>query len=119
MKKQFAFTLIALAATTSVQAAELGRLFFSQTEREQLERQHVLSPDESGNVSNSLIVNGMIQRNGGKRTIWINGEQQSAGSADSRTPAKVPVILPGKSTPIDVKVGQRLILDSPEAAPEE
>lgn len=117
MKIQLAVALITLSTTS--QAAELGRLFFSQSERAQLERQHVLSADEAGDDSRSLLVNGMIQRDGGKRIIWINGEQQKAGSADSRTPASVPVILPGKSAPVKVKVGQRLMLDSPEAAPKD
>jgi hypothetical protein len=111
MKIQLAVALITLSTTS--QAAELGRLFFSQSERAQLERQHVLSADEAGDDSRSLVVNGMIQRDGGKRVIWINGEQQPAGSADSRTPASVPVILPGKTESVEVKVGQRLMLDSP------
>jgi len=121
MKTRFSFILLALTAASAAQAAELGRLFFSQNERAQLERQHVLSADktEGGNVSHSLIVNGMIQRDGGKRIIWINGEQQSAVSADSRKPSSVPVILPGKTESVEVKVGQRLMLDQPEASPAE
>ncbi|MBA3023482.1 MAG: hypothetical protein KJ572_00785 [Gammaproteobacteria bacterium] len=117
MRIQLAIALITL--TTTAQAAELGRLFFTQNERAQLERQHVLSADEPGNDSHSLIVNGVIQRDGGKRIIWINGEQQPASPADARTPASVPVILPGKTESVKVKVGQRLMLDSPEAAPKE
>ncbi|MDD2700864.1 MAG: hypothetical protein PHH36_06455 [Sideroxydans sp.] len=119
MKNPLIFVLIALNAPTAAPAAELGRLFFSQNERTQLERQHVLSADEAGNDSRSLIVNGVIQRDGGQRIIWINGEQQPASSADSRSPATVPVILPGKSNPVKVKVGQRLMLDAPEASPAE
>lgn len=114
MKKYFVIILLALTASATAQAAELGRLFFSQDERAQLERQHVLSADEAGNDSRSLIVNGMIQRDGGKRIVWINGEQQPETPADTRTPASVPVILPGKSNPVKVKVGQRLMLDAPE-----
>ena len=117
MNKYSAIILLALAASATAQSAELGRLFFTQNERAQLERQHVLSPDESGNDSRSLIVNGVIQHDGGKRIIWINGEQQPASPADARTPATVPVILPGKSNPVKVKVGQRLMLDSPGDAP--
>jgi len=121
MKKRLPIILLALTTATAAQAAELGRLFFTQTERAQLERQRVLSTDKAagGNDSHSLIVNGVIQRDGGKRIIWINGEQQPAGSADSRTPASVPVILPGKTESVKVKVGQRLMLDQPEASPAE
>jgi hypothetical protein len=103
--------LFALAVLSNAQAADLGRLFFTPEERAQMERQHVLTADEASNESHTLIVNGMIQRDGGKRIIWVNGEQQTAGSADSRAPATVPVIPPGKTTPIEVKVGQRLLLD--------
>lgn len=117
MKIHLAVILATLC--TTAQAAELGRLFYSPNERAQLERQHVLSADEAGNDSRSLVVNGMIQRDGGKRIIWINGEQQNAGPSDSRTPASVSVILPGKSAPVKVKVGQRLMLDSPEVAPKD
>lgn len=113
MKIRFAIFLMTIG--TTAQAAELGRLFFSPNERAQLERQHVLSADEAGDDSRSLLVNGMIQRDGGKRIIWINGEQQNAGPSDSRAPASVPVILPGKSAPVKVKVGQRLMLDSPSS----
>ncbi|MDD5471057.1 MAG: hypothetical protein PHP05_04000 [Sideroxydans sp.] len=119
MNIRITFMLIALTAATTVQAAELGRLFYSQSERALLERQHVLSTDEPSNNSRALIVNGVIQRDGGKRIIWINGEQQAASPADPRTPATVPVILPGQSEPVKVKVGQRLILDQPETPPEE
>ncbi|GAB5605439.1 hypothetical protein [Sideroxyarcus sp. TK5] len=119
MSIRLPFILLALTATTAAQATELGRLFFTQNERAQLERQHVLSADDAGNDSHSLVVNGMIQRDGGKRIIWINGEQQAAGTADARAPATVPVILPGKTESVKVKVGQRLLLDSPEAPPAE
>jgi hypothetical protein len=108
-----------MLASPAAQSTELGRLFFTPSERAQLERQHVLSADEPGNDSRSLIVNGMIQRDGGKRIIWINGEQQPASPADARTPASVPVILPGQTESVKVKVGQRLMLDSPEVAPKE
>ncbi len=118
MKYRYALILLTLSAP-SLQAAELGRLFFTPQERAQLERQHVLSADEAVSDSRALVVNGMIQRDGGKRTIWINGEQQAAGSADARTPATVPVILPGQKVPVKVKVGQRLMLDQPAAPPKE
>lgn len=106
-----------LLASPATQSAELGRLFFTQDERAQLERRHVLTADEAGNETRTLTVNGMIQRDGGKRVIWINGEQQAAGSADSRTSASVPVILPGKTESVKVKIGQRLMLDQPAPSP--
>lgn len=119
MNNRYAFILLALAATTTAHAEELGRLFFSPNERTQLESQHVLSADEAGNDSRALIVNGVIQRDGGKRTIWINGERQPESTADPRAPATVPIILPGKSNPVKVKVGQRLMLDSPDPTPKD
>lgn len=117
--RNFIALLLMTLYCAGAQSEELGRLFFTPEERAQLERQHVLSADEAGNDSHSLVVNGMIQRDGGKRIIWINGEQQSAGTADSRTPATVPVVVPGRNAPVKVKVGQRLMLDQPEVPPEE
>lgn len=110
MNKFIALTIL-MAASTNIQASSLGRLFYSVSERDQLERQHVLSVDDASTDSRSIIVNGVIQRDGGKRVIWVNGRQESAGNADAHSPTSVPVVLPGKTAPVKVKVGQRLLID--------
>lgn len=104
--------LVALGQIPMVQAGELGRLFFSPDERKQLDQlhaQHIISKDGSNDQS-ILIVNGLIQRSDGSRTAWVNGKAQH--NAPGKNTNAVPVTLPGKSESIEVKVGQRLLLDN-------
>ncbi|MDP2694231.1 MAG: hypothetical protein Q8O58_05115 [Gallionella sp.] len=96
-----------LAITTSSNARELGRLFFSAEQRAQLEYNRQ-QPDPAPDNARSLTVNGIVQKHGGERTIWINGVPQPAGNSDERAPESVPVAIPGRSQP--VKVGQRVII---------
>lgn len=101
-------------------AGELGRLFYTPQQRQQLEFQEPSSSTEDGRHRNYIIVNGVVQKRGGKRTVWINGAAQAAESTNDRTPGSVPVTVPGKSRPVQLKVGQRLMLDTPAPdAPEE
>jgi hypothetical protein len=100
--------ILALGFTPGGQADELGRLFFTPDERLQLDRQyarHTSINDQSG-----IIVNGLIQRSDGARTVWINGKAQA--NAPGKNTSAVPVTVPGKTEPIEVKVGQRLLLDN-------
>jgi hypothetical protein len=99
----------------NAQAGELGRLFFTPQQRQQLEFQETNSVDSERR--NYIIVNGVVQKHGGSRTVWINGTAQPAEQGDDKTPSAATVAVPGKSQPIHLKVGQRLLLDS--AAPEE
>lgn len=108
---------VALFASGGAAAADLGRLFHTPEERAKLDRQYFVSAESGEGPARTLIVNGVIQREGGKRIMWVNGEQKAAGTADSRTPASVPVVLPGKTDPVQVKVGQRLLLDQAEPSP--
>lgn len=109
---KYALSLLLLALFSlfpTVQAAELGRLFFTPQQRQQL--------DMTGNSGdnrrrNYIIVNGVVQKKGGKRTIWINGKAQTVERGNDRTPATVPVDVPGKSRTVRLKVGQKLMLDS-------
>jgi hypothetical protein len=100
------------------QAGELGRLFFTPQQRQQLEF-HETSGNSSSDSGqrNYIIVNGVVQKQGGNRTVWINGAAQETERGNDRTPATVPVAVPGKSRPVQLKVGQKLLLDSP--APEQ
>ena len=100
------------------QAGELGRLFFTPQQRQQLEFQET-SSNNSGDSGrrNYIIVNGVVQKQGGNRTVWINGAAQEAERGNDRTPATVPVAVPGKTRPVQLKVGQKLLLDT--TAPEE
>jgi hypothetical protein len=113
-----AFMLLTLFGLLPVaQAAELGRLFYTPQQRQQLEYQDASNSSAEGGRRNYIIVNGVVQKQGGNRTVWINGTAQAAGHGNDKTPASVPVTVPGKSQPVQLKVGQRLMLDTP--APEE
>ncbi len=102
---------------TGVNAAELGRLFYTPQQRAQLEAQQTTGQSVEGGKRNFIMVNGVIQKQGGNRIVWINGTQQPAAYGNEKSPSTVPVTVPGKSQPVQVKVGQRLLLEAP--APEE
>ncbi|MDD5383940.1 MAG: hypothetical protein PHG89_03540 [Gallionella sp.] len=106
-------TYILIAAPLTY-AEELGRLFFTPAQRAQLEYSQQQSGDTPDNTR-SLTVNGIVQKHGGKRTVWINGVPQLAGKSDERTPESLPVAVPGQSQPVKVKVGQRVLIN-PAAA---
>ena len=101
---------LALMATPLANAEELGRLFYTPEQRAQLDAEHArnTTPADSPNV---MSIDGIVQRHGGERTVWINGVPQVAGQSDDRTPESVPVAVPGQSQPVKVKVGQKVILN--------
>lgn len=101
---------LALTAATGANAEELGRLFFTPEQRAQLEYNQQQSGDTPDNAR-SLIVNGIVQKHGGKRTVWINGVPQPAGKSDERAPESLPVAVPGQSQPVKIKVGQRVLIN--------
>ena len=103
-----------LIAAPPTYAKELGRLFFTAEQRAQLEYSQQKNDPAPGNAR-SLTVNGIVQKHGGERTVWINGVPQPAGKSDERAPESVPVAIPGQSQPSKVKVGQRVII-SPATA---
>ena len=63
-----------------------------------------------------LMLNGIVQMHGGKRTVWINGVPQTVGRSDEKSPESVPVPLPGQNKSVKLKVGQRVLLN-PAANP--
>ena len=103
----------------AAQAKELGRLFYTPLQRQQLESGTASS--DNGKVEsehhNYIIVNGVVQKHGGNRTVWINGAAQATEPGNDRNPTTAPVAVPGKSQPVQLKVGQKLLLEPP--APEE
>lgn len=110
--------LVSLPISPATHAAELGRLFFTPQEREQLEIQGAVK--SAGPVQrDTLTVNGMLQKSGGKRIYWINGEQQTAVASPEKAPPSVRVTVPGNSQPVELKVGQRIELNPAQTAPEE
>ena len=113
------FTLLMLTLLPVAHADEWGRLFNTPQQRQQLEFQGTRSRSESDSDNpeavkrNYIIVNGVVQKQGGNRTVWINGAPQTAERGNDKTPASVPVSVPGKVGPVHLKVGQRLLLDTP------
>ena len=118
MKSTHKFSLIIFALTISapVFAEELGRLFFTPQQRTQLDR-HYIRVERPDNNDQSLTLNGLVQKDGGSRTIWINGVAQQAGVGDDKVPESVPVNVPGKDKSVRLKVGQRVLLN-PSANPD-
>lgn len=107
----FPAIICALALTTAMPAAaeELGRLFYTPEQRAQLDAEHARNamPEDSPNV---ISIDGIVQRHGGERTVWINGVPQVAGQSDASAPESVPVAVPGQTQPVQIKVGQKVIV---------
>lgn len=118
-----AMLMLASPITPPAQADSLGRLFFTPEQRAQLESRRThkaaitatapAATDEEGVATTVLTVNGIVQKQGGARTVWINGVAQNAGNSDERSPDSMAVAVPGKSQPVKVKVGQKLLMETP------
>lgn len=113
--------LTLLGLVPAVHADVLGRLFFTPQQRQQLEFQTTRSNTSTNNGGhrNYIIVNGVVQKHGGNRTVWINGAAQAAEQGNDRNPTIQTVTVPGKSHPVQLKVGQPLPLEAPVPAPDE
>ena len=103
--------VFALIATTHVQAKELGRLFFTPEERNQMDANYVREAKPDSDGRRSLSLNGIVQRQGGDRVVWINGVPRLAGKSDERSPESAPVTIPGQKKKIKVKVGQKVYIN--------
>ncbi|MDD2686113.1 MAG: hypothetical protein PHY62_08140 [Gallionella sp.] len=88
-------------------ADELGRLFFTPQERARLTVEYN-KQDRGTGLSNTgeIAVNGIVQKHGGSRTIWVNGQAQAA-SKEEPDPSSAQIILPGQIQPVKIKVGER------------
>jgi hypothetical protein len=100
--------LFAIAVDTASAVDNLGRLFFTPQQRQDLDRRRQANIQESTVTVNSFVtVNGQVSRSNGKNTVWINGVPQES----SRRPADPSrVAVPGgEGEPsINVKIGQTL-----------
>lgn len=92
-------------------ADELGRLFFTPQQRAQLEREHARMAAADDDPADVLRLDGIVQKSGGARTIWINGKVQNADSGGERAPDTQTLTVAGKAQPIKIKVGQHLLLE--------
>ena len=108
---KYAALILLLAMTAATQADGLGRLFFTPQQRAQLEHERTRDASATGGSTPSeLVFNGIVQKNGGPRTVWVNGVAQDAGNSGG-SPDALPVSVPGQPHPVNVKVGQKLVLE--------
>jgi hypothetical protein len=96
--------LYALLALSGAHAENLGRLFFTPAQREQMDSQQI---KQYNAVQPHLTVNGIVQKHGGLRTVWLNGVAQSSVPALGN-PASVTLTLPHQSQALTIKVGEKI-----------
>lgn len=121
-KEQIFFYILFMLSAFPCGAAggeALGRLFFTPEQRIQLEQLKSKPKGETEVIiSDRILVNGIIQRNGGSRVVWINGVPQSQKGDNGilverdDTPDSVPIKIPGTDNSVRLKVGQSIDLDS-------
>ena len=108
-RRLFAGAFLLGIATGQVAAQEnLGRLFFTEQQRQDLDRRRQANIREAAViVESSITVNGQVSRSSGRSTTWINGVPQES----TRKPADpARVTLPGgEGAPsVNLKIGQTL-----------
>ncbi|RSZ60085.1 hypothetical protein HF313_15330 [Massilia atriviolacea] len=112
MKSAIAACLLLGAATAA--HAQIGRLFTTPAEREQLDiaRGLVAPPAPPAAAAppepQPVTVDGFVRRSSGKATVWINKEAQDGARKRFSGPAQAPrvtVTLPSGRT-VSVKPGQ-------------
>lgn len=106
-------TAITLFSCPAASAEALGRLFFTPEQRLQLDYAYARNATADGGSSAVLTVNGIVQKDGGARTVWVNGVSQNANNNGERSPTAQTVNVPGKTQPVKLKVGQKILLDQP------
>lgn len=101
-----ALMLLCLAAPAA--AEELGRLFFTPQQRQDLDRRRATNraEEEAPQIKEGpLTLEGHVQRSSGRTATWINGVPQYDSHA-SRDPARVTVV-PNQGEPgVSLKIGQ-------------
>lgn len=98
--------LLALEINCAAAAENLGRLFFTAQQRQDLDRRRQTNLQQSAMTANSSItVNGQVSRSYGKTTVWINGVPQES-SRRPLDPARVFVPAGEGESSISLKIGQ-------------
>ena len=108
-------SLTLLGSTTAYaedpKSRTLGRLFFTPQQRNQLDYAYARNTPVQGGSSPFVTVNGIVQKQGGPRTVWINGSSQTADNNGERNPTAQTVAIPGKAQAVKIKVGDKVLLD--------
>jgi hypothetical protein len=100
--------LLCLAPAAAATAQELGRLFFTPQQRQDLDRRRATNraEEEAPQIKEGpLTLEGHVQRSGGKAVTWVNGVPQYDSRA-SRDPARVTVIPNAGEPGVSLKIGQ-------------
>ncbi|HZF18565.1 MAG TPA: hypothetical protein VE008_02535 [Burkholderiales bacterium] len=97
--------LLACAAAPAA-GAELGRLFYTPQQRQDLDRRRQANIQETAVTADSFVtVNGQVSRSNGKNTVWINGVPQESARKPV-DPARVTVPGGEGESSINLKVGE-------------
>jgi len=103
--------LLCLAAPAATAAEELGRLFLTPQQRQDLDRRRATNraeeeaPPQIKIQEGPVTLEGHVQRSSGRTTTWINGVPQNDSHA-SRDPTRLTVV-PNEGEPgVSLKVGQ-------------
>jgi hypothetical protein len=119
--------VVGLSGVPSVQAQELGRLFFTPEQRTALDaRRKARVPDRPAATPVADLpvtrVNGAVERKGGKSTVWVNGEtipedaQSDSARVTRRGSSSGRVSIPAGEGPqrYDLRVGESIDRNSGE-----
>lgn len=88
--------------------SDLGRLFLTPQQRQELDRRRELNIQEANvTVESNYTVNGHIARSSGKSTTWVNGVAQNE-TYRTRNPAVIPLQPVEDEPAVDLRVGQTL-----------
>jgi len=87
--------MLAAFLTSGAQANELGRLFHTSEQRTQKDMEYA---QRIGQAADTPKLNGMVQRNDGSRTLWLDGLARHTDGLEP-LPAKVGQRLPNGKSP--------------------
>lgn len=105
----FALVLSCLYVPAAAAAQELGRLFFTAQQRQDLERRRASNRVEEKAKpirEGQITLEGHVQRSSGRTATWINGAPRYDDSPAGRDPARVSVIPDAGQPGVSLKVGQ-------------
>lgn len=123
-----AMLVVAFAALPALaQGESLGRLFFTPDERSNFDRARLTGggAEQEGAPAqqmDSITLNGIVKRSGGKTTVWVNNSAQHESdwppgtkrqASKTRLP-DFPVLVQKTGKTVTLKVGQTLNVDSGE-----
>jgi hypothetical protein len=105
----FALMLLSLVAPASAAADELGRLFFTPQQRQDLDRRRASNraEEEAPQIKEGpLTVDGHVQRSSGRTATWINGAPEYDDPHSGGNAARVTVVPNVGEPGISLKVGE-------------